>query len=194
MGIGRGASVGDVRPTSIAVGVGAAEHREISQVDGAVTFPRSQTFSFDVGAVYSQFWDRRRDGTLFVMGAFPYIRPRWTFGSVSIALAVSGVGFSGGEGGVLAGFADVQLGYGGRRWSVYGGAYGSACAVADVGPIVVAAQVRAGGEYWFISGPQRFGVALELYRQLESLDVDAQMGGELQADFVGGAAKLRIEW
>lgn len=193
MGIGRGASLVDpAQPASLAVGAGVAERRVVSQVDGSITFSRSPRFSFDAGAVYTQFVDRGPD-MLVAAGVFPYIRPRFTFGPWSIAVAMSGMAIGAGEGGLLAGFTDVQVGYGGRSWSIYGGGYGSACVVADGGPIVAAAQLRVGAEYLFPIGTRSLGVAGELYRHVESLQADYRSPVR-HADLLGGGVKLRLAW
>src|SRR5258706_3786441 len=124
MGIGRGALTGS-QPVNVSFGGGELDKRQVMQVEGSYTFPR---------------------GHFLGVGVLPYWRPRWQLGHVSFAVAVSGALFGAGEGGMIAGFADGQVGYGTRNWSIYAGGYGHVCAVADGGPIVFAAQARVGGE------------------------------------------------
>ncbi len=186
IGIGRGVVADPAVPT-IGIGVGGWDHRATAQLEGAVAVHRSPRFALDVGGVYTQLVDERAHGSLLAIGVMPYVQPRWRLGHVSVAVAGSAIALSAGEGGVLGGFADIQLGYRGGRWAVYGGGYATGCMVAETGPVVGALQLRAGAEAWFGAS----GIALELYRHVESL-VDEQRA--IHTDAVGLGAKLRVAW
>jgi hypothetical protein len=195
MGIGRGATaISPDTPASLAAGTGLdSDRRAIQQVDFAWTKKESETFSYDIGAVYTQVVARDR----LIAGGFPYIRPRWTWGGTSFALAGSVAAFSGGEGGVLAGFLDVQLGHGGDGWSIYTGAYASAYAIADGGPIASSAQIRAGAELLprlHNRSQSRMGLAAEVFRQVEYFQREDPGPADVRTNIFGGAIKLRVAW
>jgi hypothetical protein len=171
--------------------VGAAEHRRAFQVDGSAGLVLRRWFTMEVGLLYSQLSDDTSD-ELVAVSAFPYLRPRFQLGPVSVATAVAGLGFGGGGGGIAGGIADVQVGYGTPTWSAYAGAYGIAYNLTggESTTETSGSQVRVGGEYLMQMGSVKLGVALELYRQHDDL-----RGGNAHVEgaFVGGAVKLKIE-
>jgi hypothetical protein len=182
IGLGRGAAVGDAA-ASISVGAACWEHRATAQLEGGIAVHRSTRFELELGGVYTELVDEPARRSLLGIGVIPYVRPRWTFGRVSLALAGSAIALAAGEGGALGGVADLQLGVGGARWSIYGGAYVLGSVIAEGGPEVTAAQLRVGGELWLGTA----GVALELYRHTDSLD-------RVHGDALGAGAKLRVAW
>jgi len=200
LGLGTGAHIpttsGGQRHTGMvaagAAAVATADHRQAFQAEGSMTAVLARWFSLDLGAVYSQVADDR-DHTVFAAGVIGYVRPRLQLGNVSVATAVGGLGFGGGGGGIYGGIADVQVGYGTPTWSAYAGRYEmvfEAVGSSDGSTRTWGLQYRIGAEYMMPVGALKLGVALELYRQRDSL----RGGGDtVSSRFVGAGLKLRIE-
>lgn len=173
-------------------GVAVGPGRWVQQVEASATARVRRWFSIDLGAAFTQ-QSQRIDGTdreLVATGGFPYLRPRFTMGHVTVATALAGFGFGGGGGGFFGGIADLQIGYGTETWSAYAGAYGHAFEVVSEASVEASSsQLRVGGEYSRRVGPARVGVALEVYRHHDTL-----RGGGQRAEsrFVGAGLKLRI--
>lgn len=176
-----------------ATSVGAAEDRRTFQADGSVGLVLRRWFTIEAGVVYTQLSeDGDGDGGLFAAGGFPYLRPRFQIGLVSVATALAGLGFGGGGGGIYGGIADVQVGYGTPAWSIYTGAYGTAFEATggDSTTSASGSQLRLGGEYLMPVGAVKLGVAIEIYRQHDELRGDDR---RVESTFVGAGLKLRLE-
>jgi hypothetical protein len=171
------------------VGVGVAPGREIVQVEAASSHRFSETFALEYGGAVTQLGAQQTGGMLVGVGALPYARPRWTFGRVSVALAVSGGIASGGEDGSAGAFADAQLAYTTSRWSLYTGAYGLGY-FSTIGPVTAATQARVGGELWLPATDGRIGVALELFTGTDLLQALDQMSAATSR-YAGAAVKLK---
>jgi hypothetical protein len=193
IGLGAGAHrhAADHGQVSAAFGASAADGREAFQVDAAIGFRRSPRFIVELGAVYTQVAVRKAEQSVLAIGGFPYIRPRWTRGPWSFALAAAAMAGSGGETGVFSAFVDGQLGYGTDGWSVYTGAYGLGFAMA-LGPGAAAVQGRVGAEKMWRFPGGRLGVAAEVYLQADWLAEDID-GMAVASQFPGAALKLRLE-
>lgn len=173
-----------------ATALAGSADRRVFQAEGGLGVIGTRWFAFDAGVVYTQLADDS-DGHVFAAGGFPYLRPKLTFGNVSLAGAVAGMGFGGGGGGFYGGIADLQLGYGTPSWSVYAGAYGLTYEVVSEGTTRTSgSQERLGGEYLFPVGPMKLGVALELYRQHDELRGNDR---STESRFYGAGVKLRVE-
>lgn len=149
-------------------------------------------FALEAGGLIDAVSARDGDRSLHAIGGFPYVRSRFADGALSAAITGAGFAASGGEGGMLGGFADVQLGVGGERWSVYGGAYALGYAEANGGPSTAAAQGRIGVEVLIPVSRVLVGIAVEGYRQVDSLRSSPDMP-PLDSSFPGLGLKLRVE-
>ncbi len=173
-----------------AAGLAAGRGRQTAQFDGSGSLLLRRVFSLDLGIAVTQVQQEVDGGVLNAFGAFPYLRPRINVGPVSIAVALAGLGFGGGGGGLFGGIADLQVGYGTDRWSVYGGAYGQYYEIVSEGnQRTSGSQLRAGGELARRYGRTRLALALELYRHHDELGGD---GVDSEQTFVGGGLKLRV--
>lgn len=180
---GRGGVVGGT------ASVGAAANRQSFQAEAHVDLDVASWFALGGGVVYAQVSDDREGGVL-AAGGFPYLRPRFQRGPISLAVALAGFGFGGGGGGIIGGIADLQLGYGTEAWSVYAGAYAHGFDVTgEVSLESSARQQRVGGEYLWPMGGGKVGVALEINHQRDQLQKGDVMVG---ANQWGAALKLRI--
>ncbi len=169
--------------------VGAAANRQSFQVEAHVDVDLVSWFGLGGGVVYAQVSDDREGGVL-AAGGFPYLRPRFKYGPMSLAIGLAGFGFGGGGGGLVGGIADLQLGYGTGTWSVYTGAYAHGFDVTGEEPLESSArQQRLGGEYLWPLGEGRVGVALEINHQRDRFRSGDVMVG---ADQWGAALKLRV--
>ena len=171
-------------------GYGAGGGRNVFQVDGALAVGIRRSFAVEAGLVYTQLSQLDRGHPLTAYGVFPYVRPRLSSGPVFVAVALSGFAMGGGGGGVVGGIADAQVGYGRTDWAAYVGGYRLHHEVIGSSS-TSATQLRIGAEYLIPTRGGRVGVAVELYRQDDSL-----RGGEtsstLRSSYFGGAVKLRF--
>ncbi len=194
MGLGTGARI----PASPGLGViegrtgmAAASGRQSFQADVAARFQIVRVFAMEGGVAVTRVQQAGADGDqVNLTGGFPYLRPRLQFGRVALALALAGLGGGGGGGGIIGGIADAQLGYGTAAWSVYVGAYAHGFEIVGEAPVDTSArQLRIGGEYAWAAGRARFGVAVEAYRQRETLRNDEDRAN---TDGFAGGLKLSI--
>jgi hypothetical protein len=192
LGIGRGAHR-DVTDSAISMsaGIGVTPDREVAQVDASFAHRYSKRFALEYGGALTQVGVARESDTLIGIGALPYVRPRWTFGRASLAVAASGFMASGGEGGAVGGFADVQLGIGGAHYSIYAGAYGLGYFEA-LGPSLGATQARLGAEWLFSTSAGRFGFAIEAFAGLDAMR-PTEEPMSTTSRFLGAGLKLRYE-
>jgi hypothetical protein len=175
-----------------AAGFGGGHDRTVFQIDGALAVAVHPAFTMEGGLVYTQLSQPTAAGELIAHGGFPYLRPRLTLGPVSIAIALAGFAIGGGEGGVIAGIADAQVGYGREAWAIYAGGYALHHEVLG-SSTTSARQLRLGGEYLMTTPGGRVGVALELYRQDDTLRAIGAGRDRMAASrFFGGAIKLRF--
>jgi hypothetical protein len=212
MGLGSGAvfsgAPGSSRLVAAgATGMAASGTRTVFQAEASLAFQQrppdaSLGGGIEAGLVYTQLEERGASGEVFVVGGFPYVRPRLIVGPASLAVALAGFAMGAGGGGVMAGFADAQLGVGSETSSIYAGAYTLVYDVAG-GNRTVAKQLRIGGEHlWQLRGV-RFGLALEVYAQDDAFvdrgpdtDTDGDRPSRsrrVESTFTGGGLKLRID-
>ncbi len=173
------------------VGVGVGRDRSWLQADGAMTYAFTRWFSLAAGVTVTRI-DTEADGReLDTTGGFPYLRPRLQLGPWSVATGLAGMAFGAGGGGLAGGIADVQVGYGAARWSVYAGAYKHAFEVTGEEPTSASAdQLRLGGEYAWQVGALQVGLAIELYRHHDRLRNDDLTR---ESRLLGGGLKLRVD-
>jgi hypothetical protein len=189
LGIGTGAHghVASGNGMAASAGVGVAADREVVQVDASFAHRYTKRFALEVGGAMTQLGVQRATDRLIGVGILPYVRPRWTLGRASVALAGSAFAAAGGETGAVGAFLDLQVGIGGDRWSIYAGAYGLGY-LEGLGPSVAATQARIGAEL-FVG---RIGIALELFSGLDALRAtDDPMA--TSSRFLGAGVKLRWE-
>jgi hypothetical protein len=200
MGVGSGAlrrpSAGGA--ASGTIGLGGDVHRQVFQAEATVNVMPRRWGGLETGFMYVRLADDRPgQRPIDATSAFPYVRPRLAIGSFSIATALTGFGFGGGGGGIVGGIADLQVGWGGERWSVYGGAYAHYYELTGSAE-TSSRQLRVGGEYVVFVRTVRLTAAAELYRHSDRIgqrvgDRDTGTFEVTRARFFGAGIKLRIE-
>lgn len=192
MGLGTGARTPATAGHAVIegrTGMAAASGRQTFQAEASGRGQFARWFALEAGVAVTRAQQTNAAGEqLNLTGGFPYLRPRFQVGRASLAIALAGLGMGGGGGGILGGIADAQVGYGTKSWSVYVGGYAQRFEIVSEAPIDTSArQVRLGGEYAWAMGASRFGVAVELYRQRESLRND-----NIQTDTDGFAGGVKL--
>ena len=174
--------------TAVAVGPG----RQTYQAELSGTFRVRRWFAIESGVAITRVQQDQDDGDgdVALTGAFPFLRPRFFIDRVSLAIGLSGFGLGGGGGGCGGGDPDAQLGYGTEAWSLYAGAQRHYFELVAEDPIVASTrQLRLGGQYTWLAGKSRLGLALEVYRHDDQL-----RNGNARSDarFFAAGVKLSI--
>ena len=195
IGIGAGARRRALGQPAVATawGVGVARDHETYQLEASGTVARPRPWlAVEAGGVIDAVSARDGNRSLLAVSGFPYLRARFERGALSLAITGAAAAAAGGEGGAVGGFGDAQVGVGGERWSLYGGAYALGYAEAAGGPTATALQARVGAELLVPVGKVFVGVALEAYRHTESLRATPDVMA-FDQDGTGFGLKLRFE-
>jgi hypothetical protein len=168
----------------------AADGRQAFQAEVSGLFHIARWFAQEGGVVFTRVAQTEADGDVSVTGGFPYVRPRFVVGSMSLAIGLSGGAIGGGGGGVVGGIADAQLGYARGPWAAYLGGYRHGFELTSEAPIDVSSrQLRLGGQHQLRAGAVKVGIALEVFRQDDRLRNDERFS---QGVRWGGAIRLSI--
>ena len=174
-------------------GMSVAPDHNTYQLEGSRTMYRPRSWlAIDAGGVVDLVGARDGERAVDAIGAFPYVQPRFSHGPWSAAITAAACAVGAGEGGAVGGFGDLQAGFGGDRWSIYGGSYGLAYVVADGGSITTALQARVGAEVLVPLQRLLIGVAVEWYRHVDSLRANPDVQS-VDSSFDGFGLKLRVE-
>ena len=195
MGLGMGArtpiSQADHSVLAGSVGIGAGPDRQTFQAEAQAQLAIARWFALEIGGAYTQLAARDDAGReINLIGGFPYVRPRFLIGRVSIATALSGFGFGGGGGGFIGGVAAPHGGDAPPPGGVFGGAMAHGFELTSENSVETSSRaLRVGGEYTRAMGRSRLGIALEVYRQRDDL---RRGGTRIESRFFAAGLKLSI--
>jgi len=143
-----------------ATGVGVAGDRKVFQLDASVGANIRPWFAMTFGGTYVALDDPHFAPIDPGQGFWPWLRPTFFLGPVSISMVLSGFGLAGPEAAVWYGIAGLNVGIGNDHAAVYAGIrYDAAGSLGDAE--FSSRQLVAGEHYDWALGKTRIGISLE---------------------------------